>query len=75
MGLRVPRSNGAVMTIPAIIEVILRTPSLQGTSIGLAAHVARNEIRAGRTAVVGSVKDVADFWRRNGGTVEGGANV
>jgi deoxyribose-phosphate aldolase len=51
------------MTIPAIIEVILRTPDLENKRIHLAALVARD-------GHADAVKEVADFWRNAGGKVE-----
>lgn len=51
------------MKINAIIEVILRTPALNGSRLELAALVARDGQQD-------AIDEVAEFWRRNGGTVE-----
>lgn len=51
------------MKINAIIEVILRTPAVSGSRLELAALAARD-------GQADAVSEVAEFWRRNGGTVE-----
>lgn len=50
------------MATQAIIDVILRTRSLDGTSIGLAAYLANSGFKDCR-------KDVQDWWVRQGGSV------
>ena len=63
------------MTIPAIIESILNTPELQGTSIELAALVARRRIKmsGAESIYADAIAEVSEFWIRAGGTVESSA--
>jgi hypothetical protein len=62
------RSYGQDMKLSTIIDIIIRTPSLEGKRIYLAALVARD-------GHADAIAEVASFWINQGGCVESDIEV